>query len=118
MVGAESFNFESSVKDALREALKERGHVNILITGATGVGKSTLINAVFQGDLAETCQGRPVTPNTREIRKDGIPLSIFDSRGLEMADFSETMTALRSLVDERTRDADPRKHIHVVWDKY
>lgn len=115
MTIADDFNFADSVKDALHEALKERGHVNVLIAGATGVGKSTLINAIFQGDLAETGQGRPVTPNTREIQKDGIPLSIFDSRGLEMKGFPETMAALRTLVNERRKDPDPKKHIHVAW---
>ena len=111
----EDFDFEASVKDALREAFKERGNVNILIAGATGVGKSTLINAIFQGKMADTGQGRPVTPNTREIKKDGIPLSIFDTRGLEMADFDATMKELRSLVSERSSNSDPRKHIHVAW---
>ncbi|HEY9699088.1 MAG TPA: GTPase [Trichocoleus sp.] len=111
----EDFNFEASVKDALREAFKERGNVNILIAGATGVGKSTLINAIFQGKMADTGQGRPVTPNTREIKKDGIPLSIFDTRGLEMADFAATMNELRTLVTDRARDIDPKKHIHVAW---
>ncbi len=41
----ENFNFEDSVRDALREALKKRGHVNILIAGRTGVGKNTFITA-------------------------------------------------------------------------
>lgn len=98
----EDFNFEASVKDALREALRERGHVNILIAGSTGVGKSTLINAIFQGNLAVTGQGRPITPNTREIKKDGIPLSIFDSRGLEMADFSATRIHVESSQQKKT----------------
>jgi predicted GTPase len=111
----EDFNFGNSVKDALYEALRERGHVNILIAGRTGVGKSTLINAIFQGNFATTGQGRPVTQNTREIRKEDIPLSIFDTRGLEMADFSETIGSLRSFVSERTKDADPKRHIHVAW---
>ena len=111
----EDFDFDASVKDALRKAFKERGNVNILIAGATGVGKSTLINAIFQGKMADTGQGRPVTPNTREIKKDGIPLSIFDTRGLEMADFDTTMNELKTLVSERSRDIDPRKHIHVAW---
>lgn len=117
MVVTESpdFNFEASIKDALREALRERGHVNILIAGRTGVGKSTLINAIFQGNLATTGQGRPVTQNTREIKKEDIPLSIFDTRGLEMADFSQTLSTLRSFVSERSRDVDPKKHIHVAW---
>jgi len=112
---AEDFNFEASLEDALREALRERGHVNILIAGRTGVGKSTLINAVFQGNFATTGQGRPVTQNTREIRKEDIPLSIFDTRGLEMADFAKTLEALKSLVSERARSSDANQHIHVAW---
>lgn len=39
----------------------------------TGVSKSTLIDSVFQGNFATTGQGRPVTQNTREIKKEGIP---------------------------------------------
>jgi uncharacterized protein (DUF697 family)/predicted GTPase len=79
------------------------------------VGKSTLINAIFQGNLATTGQGRPVIQKTREIKKEGIPISIFDTRGLEMADFSQIIEALRSFVRERSRDNDPKKHIHVAW---
>ncbi|HEY9875066.1 MAG TPA: GTPase [Candidatus Obscuribacterales bacterium] len=111
----EDFDLEASVRNALREAFEERGNVNILIAGTTGVGKSTLINAIFQGQMAVTGQGRPVTRNTREIKKDGIPLSIFDTRGLEMADFATGMEELRTLVSERAKDTDHRKHIHVAW---
>lgn len=111
----EEFNFEAAVKNALNEALRERGHVNVLIAGRTGVGKSTLINAVFQGDFATTGQGRPITQNTREIKKEGVPLSIFDTRGLEMADFDETLGALQKLINERSRNTDSNQHIHVAW---
>src|SRR6187549_2649438 len=83
-------NLGGLAKNALEEALRERGHANILIAGRTGVGKSTLINSIFQGNLATTGQGRPVTQNTREITKAGIPLSIFDTRGLEISDVSGT----------------------------
>jgi uncharacterized protein (DUF697 family)/GTPase SAR1 family protein len=102
-------------KQALHEALRERGHVNVLIAGRTGVGKSTLINAIFQGKLASTGQGRPVTQNTREITKGDIPLSVFDTRGLEMADFAATLQALRGFIAERAREPDARKHVHVGW---
>ena len=47
------------IEEAMNKALKEIGEVNILIAGKTGVGKSTLINAVFQGDYATVGQGRP-----------------------------------------------------------
>ncbi|MBD2156005.1 GTPase [Leptolyngbya sp. FACHB-16] len=115
MTFTENFDFEASVRNALREALREQGHVNILIAGRTGVGKSTLINAFFQGNFATAGQGRPVTQTTREIKKEGIPLSIFDTRGLEMADFAKTLESLKSLVNERARNSDANQHIHVAW---
>ena len=115
MAVSANFNFESSVRDALSEALKERGHINVLIAGRTGVGKSTLINSVLQGNFATTGQGRPVTQNTREIKKEGIPISIFDTRGLEMADFTETLESLRAFVSERSRSVDSNQHIHIAW---
>ena len=36
----------------LKEAVRIRGRINLLVAGKTGVGKSTLINAVFRGNFA------------------------------------------------------------------
>jgi len=103
------------VKKAFEDAILKRGKVNVLIAGRTGVGKSTLINSIFQGKLADTGQGRPVTTSTREITKEGIPLAIFDTRGLEMAAYKETITELEDLVMSRSQDTDSKRHIHVAW---
>jgi uncharacterized protein (DUF697 family)/GTP-binding protein EngB required for normal cell division len=103
------------IDEKLHDALKKRGRVNVLVAGKTGVGKSTLINAVFQGDLATTGQGRPVTQNTREIKKEGIPVSIFDTRGLELEKFQETLKELTSFLDSRAQMDDPNEHIHCAW---
>ncbi len=102
-------------KKALEDAICERGQVNVLIAGRTGVGKSTLINSIFQGKFADTGQGRPVTTSTREITKEGIPLAIWDTRGLEMAAYRETISELQSLVISRSRKKDAKRHIHVAW---
>lgn len=70
------FYMNEQIQDLLRKtiemAIKERGHINIVIAGHTGVGKSTLINAVFQGNMATTGQGKPVTKNAIEITKGAV----------------------------------------------
>lgn len=111
----DNFDVGEAVRKAVEEAMRERGHANVLLAGRTGVGKSTLINGVFQGQLATTGQGRPVTDATREINKPGVPLTIFDTRGLEMAEFANTLTQLKKFVATRHQDHDARKHIHVAW---
>jgi len=110
-----NFNFAEAFSNAFDKTFKAIGRVNILIAGRSGVGKSTLINAVFQGNLATTGQGRPVTQYTQEFTKEGMPISIFDTRGLEMADFKKTFDELNSEVDKRSRERDVTKHIHVAW---
>lgn len=108
-------DFIKLLQDLLNQAVKHRGRVTLLIAGKTGVGKSTLINAVFQGEIATTGQGRPVTKDTREYTKEGIPLTILDTRGLEVADYKDTMGQLEKLIRERNNDVDPNKHVHAAW---
>ncbi|MBL7472048.1 50S ribosome-binding GTPase [Robertkochia sp. 1368] len=108
-------DFIDIIKSAITKATKERGQVNVLIAGKSGVGKSTLINAVFQGDFATTGPGRPVTQQTREIKKEGVPLTLFDTRGLELKEYKETFEELENLVENRNNDSNPMNHIHMAW---
>ena len=108
-------DFAELLKQKLEEALKKRGKVNIVVAGKTGVGKSTLVNAVFQGNLAETGDGHPVTKTTREITKDGVPLSIFDTRGLEVSEYRNTVRELEKLIQDKNKSEDPNQHIHIAW---
>jgi uncharacterized protein (DUF697 family)/predicted GTPase len=109
------FNLADEVKRQMEDALRKRGQVNIVIAGRSGVGKSTLVNAVFQGQFAETGQGRPVTQSAREYSKEGLPLTILDTRGLEMGQYAETTRQLEHEVRARSLDPDAKRHLHVAW---
>lgn len=110
-----TINIHDTVNDAIEKTLKSRGIANVLIAGKTGVGKSTLVNAVFQGRMTETGQGRPVTEHTRRISKEGIPVAIFDTKGLEIKDYKPILGELLTLVKFQNSQTDPQKHIHVAW---
>ena len=108
-------NVVDEVRRRLDEALKRQGVVNIVIAGRTGVGKSTLVNAVFQGNLATTGQGRPVTTCATEYTKADLPVLILDTRGLEMDRFAETAKLLEVAVRDRATDTNATRHLHVAW---
>lgn len=73
---------EQSKNSLLRRlAALKKTKVNILITGATGCGKSSTINALFDADKAKVGQG--VDPETMDIDKYELDnIVLFDSPGL------------------------------------
>lgn len=108
-------NFAQMALNALDEQLKKRGVANILIAGKTGVGKSTLVNSVFQGRLATTGQGKPVTQKTTKYTKEGIPVAIFDTKGLEVKDYNSILEELIKFVTTANKSTNDQEHIHVAW---
>ena len=62
----------------------ERG--NVLVIGNSGVGKSTLINAVLGENMAQTGWGSTGTTNKLELyepKDDEIPFRIIDTIGFQ-----------------------------------
>ncbi len=60
--------------EKLHEAIKkEKPIMNILLMGATGVGKSSLINALFGKEITKTGVGKPITQHLEKyIETEGL----------------------------------------------
>lgn len=101
---------QTLLKNLLR--LKEQ-RVNLMITGATGCGKSSTINALFNMEVAKVGVG--VDPETMEIeRYDLDNLTLWDSPGLgdgKEADARHSANIIRKL---REKDADGNLLIDLV----
>ena len=63
------------------QLVKSISRPNILIAGATGAGKSSLVNLVFGKELARAGIGRPVTKHLQRIESPSVPLVLFDTVG-------------------------------------
>ena len=102
---------------AINEKMKKLTHMNIIVAGKTGVGKSTLINAVFRENLVETGIGKPVTQHMRCCSKKDYPLSIYDTRGFELGKNAqeEVKHEVLHVIQEGLAARDVNRAIHCIW---
>lgn len=110
-------NIFEDFTEKLQKEMAEMGHANIIISGKTGVGKSTLINAAFREKLAETGMGRPVTKSCKLIEKTDFPLRIYDTVGLELNSITqaEAIEEIKSLIKAKINEGNPDHFIHCLW---
>jgi uncharacterized protein (DUF697 family)/predicted GTPase len=95
--------------------LRSIGRVNIVVAGQTGVGKSSLINAVFGEEFARTAAGRPVTQQAEWFSSDKLPLRILDTKGLEAKDYAATINDLKAEIELGRSAKDARDQLHIAW---
>ena len=103
---------------AIQKEYKDMKKLNVMILGKTGVGKSTLINNMFNQKMAETGIGKPVTDKIRKIEKPDFPLAIYDTPGLELGGENAIESLLEEVVGEiraGIRSGDIGKAIHSIW---
>lgn len=100
------------------ESNEHNAKANVLVIGNSGVGKSTLINAVLGEDRAETSFGTEGT--TRELKLYGnneLPFRIIDSVGFEPS-FWKRRAAIRATKKwskESAKEGNTDTQINVIW---
>ena len=105
----------------LQNACENMKKANIIVVGKTGVGKSTLINSIFREEIAETGIGRPVTQHLQKITKEGVPITLYDTKGLELN--SEVQAEIKKEILDEIDNCnkvcidhnDKNELIHVCW---
>lgn len=102
---------ERPFRDGSADAKSKYGRFNLAIIGGTGVGKSSLVNAVFDRDVAKVGKGLPVTRGADYYHDDS--LGIWDLEGFEMGAKTpiELLRENLQLIAERPK----REQISVVW---
>ena len=109
----DNINVADELFDKTMDVLKEMPPVNVLVVGKTGVGKSTLINAIFREKLATTGIGKPVTKSVTRITKENIPIVLYDTKGLELEkNESEIIAEVHEFLKKKESENDP---IHVAY---
>ncbi|WP_285104063.1 DUF697 domain-containing protein [Promicromonospora sp. MEB111] len=119
MTGAQALDDEpfldpAPLIDAAKSERDRIGRFNLVVVGGTGVGKSTLVNAVFGEDLAETGIGLPVTKGINYYTNADKSLGIWDFEGFEIGSRTDPAESVRA--DLKTIAAGPaHQRISAVW---
>lgn len=117
----DSYDSENGLdmEKAKRKVLSEKEKLNIVLMGATGVGKSSLVNAVFGSDTVKTGSGKPITQHLEKVIVPEKGLTLWDTKGIEAEAYQETRQQLLNDIENGIRQACESKNDndmpHVAW---
>ncbi|WP_028708859.1 GTPase family protein [Propionicicella superfundia] len=107
--------FTESFRSEFEKQASQLGRFNLALFGKTGVGKSTLVNAVFGADVAATGVGAPVTLTSHLYLDTRGTLGLVDTRGLEIGKDDKELVAELTKVVRDMRKQRLEDQIHVAW---
>ena len=90
---------------------------NVVVIGNSGVGKSTLINSLFQSYVAETSIGEATTKQLRVYESEGLGFRIIDTIGFEpgILNQSKAISAIRKWSRDSIKNDDATHQINMIW---
>ena len=109
--GCDEFNLERFFREGLSQALRGKARLNVMLAGRVGVGKSTLVNAIFGEPIAPTGVGASVTQNIERYVRPNLPISVYDTPGVELGIDAE-LIAKTYLTEIKRQIGDDDTRIH------
>lgn len=103
------------INEEFQQESDDVGRFNLAIFGKTGVGKSTLVNAFFGEDLAQTGVGAPQTDAPHLYFSHNERFGLLDTVGLQIDHDHEKVLKELSKTLERTRKQKSDDQIHMAW---
>ena len=107
--------FGHAFSKAWKDQAEEIGRFNLAIFGKTGVGKSTLVNAIFGSEIAATGIGEPVTRQEHLYLHQSGTLGVLDTRGLEVGRDNDALIAELTDYLHTMRRRPLPEQLHVAW---
>ncbi|MUU65964.1 GTPase [Helicobacter pylori] len=89
--------------------------MNILLMGATGSGKSSLINALFGEEIAKAGIGEPVTQHIEKYIDEQKGLILWDTQGIEAADYHDTMQSIKKEMEDSFKTLSEKEAVDVAY---
>ncbi|GAA7034763.1 GTP-binding protein [Helicobacter pylori] len=94
---------------------KEKPIMNILLMGAIGVGKSSLINSLFGQEVAKAGVGKAITQHLKKYVDEEKGLILWDTKGIEAKDYQNTMESLKKEMEDSFKTLDEKRAIDVAY---
>ena len=118
--------FSSRINKSLEKLSKKMSefevkHLNILLVGPTGVGKSTLINSLLKLDEDKEVPADITKPTTKTFNVyDSNKISnirLIDSRGIEKGDYNidEFVNEVKNYIEKSELNGNPDNFVHCIW---
>jgi len=116
-------NLKKEIKEIISKNSSVVNHLNILLLGPSGVGKSTLINAIYKEEICKTGKGMPCTQgepkyySSKKLEGNNLCIRLADSRGIDKGQYevNQVVESTKKFINYYLNKNNPDEFIHLIW---